>query len=299
MRDWYRRFREKILSQVRFNVLSLNKTFEWMESGKSIVRFGDGELSIILGGRGPGFQSYSKELSKDLRTVFFSDNKNLLKCLPVTINAYSVDLVDHNEGTVNWWRKWLRDHFWRMLYLHSKANREYGDTNVTRQYMRRLGCNSSAEQLAAYFSRVRNLFTGRDLIVVEGRKTRFGIGNDLFSNAKSVRRVLVPEVDAYSKKDEILNFLANTMEGSSTYVLACGPLAKILALRLAAGGELVWDLGHLDIEYEWYLRGAQDKIPIPGKYVNESSVHYVDPVDTDPTLHQKYRTQIIFEVPVE
>lgn len=296
MRNCYRRFREKILSRVRFNVLSLDKTFEWMESGKSIVRFGDGELSIILGGRGPGFQSYSRELSKDLKEVFFATNENLLKCLPVTINAYSVDLLDHNEGTVNWWRKWMRDHFWRMLYLHSRANKEYGDTNVTRQYMRMLGCNSSAEQLASYFSRVKNLFAGRDLIVVEGRKTRFGVGNDLFGRAKSVRRVLVPEVEAYARKHEVLDFLAKTTGSSCTYILACGPLAKILALRLATAGKVVWDLGHLDIEYEWYLRGAKNKIPIPGKYVNESSVHYMDPVDADPALHQKYRSQIIFEV---
>ena len=30
------------------------------------------------------------------------------------------------------------------------------------------------------------------------------------------------------------------------------------------------DVGHIDIEYEWYLRKATNKIPIEGKYVNEA-----------------------------
>jgi hypothetical protein len=28
-------------------------------------------------------------------------------------------------------------------------------------------------------------------------------------------------------------------------------------------------LGHVDIEYEWYLMKAKKKVPIPNKYVNE------------------------------
>ena len=31
------------------------------------------------------------------------------------------------------------------------------------------------------------------------------------------------------------------------------------------------DIGQLDNEYEWYLRGAQTQIPIPGKMVAEVS----------------------------
>ena len=30
------------------------------------------------------------------------------------------------------------------------------------------------------------------------------------------------------------------------------------------------DIGHVDIEYEWMKRKAINKIPIPGKYVNEA-----------------------------
>ena len=29
------------------------------------------------------------------------------------------------------------------------------------------------------------------------------------------------------------------------------------------------DVGHVDIEYEWMLMGAKDKVAVPNKYVNE------------------------------
>ena len=31
------------------------------------------------------------------------------------------------------------------------------------------------------------------------------------------------------------------------------------------------DIGHVDIEYEWYLKNATTKIKIEGKYVNETN----------------------------
>ncbi len=33
----------------------------------------------------------------------------------------------------------------------------------------------------------------------------------------------------------------------------------------------IWalDIGHIDIEYEWFLRNASDKEVVEGKYVNE------------------------------
>jgi len=30
------------------------------------------------------------------------------------------------------------------------------------------------------------------------------------------------------------------------------------------------DIGNIDIEYEWFLRGAKERIAIPGKFTNEA-----------------------------
>ena len=52
-------------------------------------------------------------------------------------------------------------------------------------------------------------------------------------------------------------------------LIALGPTATILAYDLYKLGYQSIDIGHVDIEYEWYLRKAKKKIKIENKYVNE------------------------------
>ena len=51
------------------------------------------------------------------------------------------------------------------------------------------------------------------------------------------------------------------------------------------------DLGHLDIEYEWYLRKMKEGGSVPNKYVNEAKVNFDSESEPfDPSL---YESQII------
>ena len=43
-----------------------------------------------------------------------------------------------------------------------------------------------------------------DCVFVEGDKTRMGVGNDLFDNAKSIQRILCPSESAFDNYDAIL-----------------------------------------------------------------------------------------------
>ena len=52
-------------------------------------------------------------------------------------------------------------------------------------------------------------------------------------------------------------------------LLALGPTATCLAYFLSNHGYQALDLGHLDIEYEWYLRKAKRKVIVNDKYTNE------------------------------
>ena len=42
-------------------------------------------------------------------------------------------------------------------------------------------------------------------------------------------------------------------------IIALGPTATVLAYDLAKEGYQALDMGHFDIEYEWYLRNATKK----------------------------------------
>ena len=53
-------------------------------------------------------------------------------------------------------------------------------------------------------------------------------------------------------------------------LLALGPTSTVLAYDLYKLGYQVIDVGHIDIEYEWFLRKAKKRIQIDNKYVNEA-----------------------------
>ena len=105
--------------------------------------------------------------------------------------------------------------------------------------------------------------------MIEGRYTRFGVGNDLLDNATSVSRILCPEKDAFAMYDIICD-AAMKQDRNSIFLLALGPTATVLAYDLTQNGCQAIDIGHLDIEYEWLLKNASKKIKIENKYVNEA-----------------------------
>ena len=53
-------------------------------------------------------------------------------------------------------------------------------------------------------------------------------------------------------------------------LLALGPTATVMSHALFREGFRAVDLGHADVEYEWFLREATERIPIPDKFVNEA-----------------------------
>ena len=55
-------------------------------------------------------------------------------------------------------------------------------------------------------------------------------------------------------------------------LLAIGPTATVLSYDLADNGFQVIDIGHLDVEYQWYLMQAKKKTPLENRTtVNEVS----------------------------
>ena len=95
--------------------------------------------------------------------------------------------------------------------------------------------------------------------------------NDRLAEIKKqsdIRHILCPAKNAFDKYDEIFaECLKQPKE--KLLLLALGPTATVLAYDLYRKGYQAIDVGHIDICYEWKLRGATGKIAVPGKYVNE------------------------------
>lgn len=73
-------------------------------------------------------------------------------------------------------------------------------------------------------------------------------------------------------------------------LFSLGPTATVLSARVSNETNVQCiDIGHLDIEYEWFLRGSVSKVPIKGKYVNESDGQKF----IDGEVSDKYLSEII------
>ena len=146
-------------------------------------------------------------------------------------------------------------------------DRTYYDAFITRPY-KDYEDKSQAEDK---FHSVKGIWKGRDITIIEGEKTRIGVGNDLLDGTNSVERVICPATNAFRYYDEILQ-RALKIEKNRLILIALGATATVLAYDLSKAGRQALDIGHIDIEYEWFLCGAQKSVPVKDKYVNEAPV---------------------------
>lgn len=228
----------------------------------SICRFGDGELSMILEDYSIEFQKYDKSLSNKLKEIVSNPKlDNMLVCLPDVFSTTK----KFTDNIAEYWINWVNLNRKSAMQLFDKSYL-YGDTNITRLFLPWKDKSREIEIL----NNIKSTWLNKHVIIVEGNKTRFGVGNDLFNEAKEISRILCPAKNAWCQYDNILSeCLKIAPDINNVFVLALGPTASVLANDLCKRGYRALDLGHLDIQYEYLRSNASQKIIIPGKYNNE------------------------------
>lgn len=224
---------------------------------KSVIRFGDGEFKIISGGS-IYFQEYDLELSKKLSEILFFEDPNLKICLSdVFYNLYSQTLYARIF--------WIFNLFFKQSIYRKLPKKNWGNTFISRPYL----FYKDKSNVAEYFQRLQSLWEGRNIVFVEGEQTRNGVGNDLYGNAKAIARIICPSKNAYRCYKRIEEFITNNIQRDFLLLFSLGPAAKVIAFDLYKTGYQVFDIGHLDSEYEWFRMGAKKRIEISGKHSAE------------------------------
>lgn len=251
----------------RLRIMTPEDTIQYiLRNSCSIARFGDGEFGLVLQPDSDlGFQTHCTALSNRLEAVLGNRDSNLLICIPRALET----IQGRTKHSRMFWYSWGErntQHHRIVDRIRQAGNGAYhfGDSQITRSYIAYQN-NRQAEHL---FSQLRKLWHEKELLIVEGEQTRLGIGNDLFNNAASIKRILCPATNAFDRYDEIVQAVRTVWNGE-LILLALGPTATVLAADLAAMGMQALDIGHVDIEYEWFLRGAKEPEQIPGKFTNE------------------------------
>ena len=234
-----------------------------INDGKSISRFGDGEFAAISGEVRHKFQTdVDWKLAKRLQEVLASDNDNLL--IGIADNYGSLE--KYTENAQREIRYYMTSDVRRKHLQILQQGREYHDAYISRPYAmyRDNGSQAPGER----FDKLKQLWKGKSCVFVEGNKTRMGVGNDLFAGVASIKRILGPAENAFRCYEAILAE-CKKMPKDSLFILALGPTASVLAYDLCKDGYQALDLGHVDLEYEWYLQGKGGRTKVPTKYNNE------------------------------
>ena len=244
-------------------VMSIDETLdELLATDKSLVRFGDGEFSLI-NGNSIAYQEYQEDLAQEMREILINADKedNVLVCLPEIFEIFKGNFLQNNDSE-NFWKNEL-DYHGRFFQEICQA-KKYGSTWISRCYID----NKDKSQATTQFEKIKALFADEDILIVEGATTRAGVGNDLFNNVRSIKRIICPSHHAFSKVDVIQQAILDHAEGR-LILLMLGPTAKILAYRLSRLGYRALDLGHIDSEYEWMQMGAETKVQLKHKHTAE------------------------------
>ena len=229
-------------------------------NNKSIARYGDGEFSLMFGSS-IGFQKYNNILSKRLIEVLNSNENNLL--IGINILSHSKYVERFTDDSKKFYIKWIENNKINISKILNKTKNFYSSL-ITRFYIEYKNKN----KIQKYVSLIKKIWDKKDILIIEGENTKMGVDNNLINNTNSIKRIICPSFNSFILYNKIFSEIKN-FKKNILILIALGPTATILAYDLTRLGYQAIDVGHLDIEYEWYLRNATTKIKIKNKYVNE------------------------------
>ena len=263
-------------------VKGIDETLDYIiENKSSLVRFGDGEINMLAGHSIP-YQDYDEELVSTMRDIIGQESrKELVVCLP---DAFT-DRFRFTYWAIPFWKDHM-DHYMD-FYRELCSDSWYGSTFVSRPYID----FEDKSQAKAQFEKLKSIWKNRDLLIAEGATSRSGVGNDLFDEANSIKRIICPSHSAFSRVHEIEQEIEKHAAGRLILCML-GPTAKVLAYHLSRKGYQVLDIGHIDSEYEWMKMGAKTKI----KFAHKHTAEYNFDQDIEFIEDEVYNGQIVARI---
>lgn len=209
------------------SVLSEEETLRLVLAGRSLARYGDGELRQADRVCGIKPQTADPTITARLRAIL-QDSGNCLVGIPNI----------HARGP--------KDLHWQnyKVYARLLADRTYGSAFISRP--------DSAPWIDTpeYWALVESLWIDQDIVMVRGAQK--SLTKDTLVGAQHVREIVCKPNDAWADYDAIMDEIGQT---SARVLLCLGPTATVMAVDLCANGIHAIDLGHLGVFYKKHLRG--------------------------------------------
>lgn len=265
----------------QLKIRSSQETLEYILKHKcSVSRYGDYEYMSIYEETN-NFQASNSQASNRLKEVLNSNIPNHIVCIPYSFRTVSHD----NEHAQVFWKHYVAKYGKRILDV-TDTKKEYFDASFTRFYMD----SKDKSFVHGYVEKMKQLWKNRDVYIVEGTGTCFGVNDDFLDEVKSIHRIICPATNAFDKYNQIVEACKNNIPKDALVLCALGMTATILAYDLAREGYQAIDIGHADVEYVWFKMGVDHKVPIAGKNVNEVGIN------NESSTNQEYLNEIILRI---
>jgi hypothetical protein len=214
-----------LLGRVKNNFLSDNETLKQLINGKSISRFGDGEL-VYMCGFYHMWQKDDARLKRKLRSIFRSTDEMLLVAVPDFLIDFTID------------RKNINAEGWELpkycLRLFAKPKTSFGSSFIFRPINSINNSNTKLIDKALLF------FKSRDVVYV-GTNSKY---QDYISPLHIYNSI--PEVDAFSHcYDTIFNDVVKICQNikNPLVLITCGITGTVLSADLSKSNIQAVDVG--------------------------------------------------------
>jgi glycosyltransferase family protein len=216
------------------NLHSMLDTLKQVKQGKSLARYGDGEITL-MDGDGIDFQAANSNLAEELHEILTKKNDAIVVCLPTILKAC-------NQIEENWWLK-----FWyvRWADLKFKLNREmkYGHSMVTRPDFFIMYPEHAVQAW-------QEIWHGRQVLFITGKGSKLNIDHELFRNINSSDVIFSLSENAFDDLDRVIFEVKNNFDNKYLILIALGPSGTVLANRLSKRGYQALDIGHITSSYD-------------------------------------------------
>lgn len=205
------------------------ETLDLVVSGRSLARYGDGEIKMASHWAGIKSQVADRRLSIRLREILLDSGA----CLVGIPNIRS----DTPKAA----------HWGKYMYAADLIDdrRQYVSSFVTRP--------DSAPWIdtPAYWATLESLWRDQDITLVRGSGKSLTADLLMESGARIVTEIIAPRQHAWADYDQLLERI-----GTPARALLClGPTATVMAVDLCAKGVHAIDLGHVGMFWKKHRRG--------------------------------------------
>ena len=213
-------------------------------TNNSFARFGNTEFDLMMG-IDWYYQKAYKNLSEALLTVFTSNIPNISIGVPDMLSGASELAI----SSIDWFMN--ESQYSEFLLQHLHLNRQYLNAFITAINFDLHGTFCSL--IEEVYRTLREIWRDKNIILVRGDNGEQYEYN-IYDTARSITEIIAPPRHAW---DEYLTIKGRLLLESSSalYILAAGPISKVLVYELTFEGRRALDLGHLAKDYNSYMTG--------------------------------------------